>query len=58
MSPEDQPTAAEFYLYFTHFFMTVFKATVFLLETETTTSCDLYEIMKKFRDSLQINFLA
>ena len=35
--------------------MSVFKATVFLLETETTTSCDLYEIMKKCRDCLQSN---
>ena len=55
MLREDQPKASELFIYFTHFFMSVFKATAFLLETETTTSCDLYEIMKKFRYSHQSN---
>ena len=53
MLPEDEPTAAELYLYFIHFFMSEFKATVLLLETENKTSCYLYEIMKKFRNSRQ-----
>ena len=52
ISPEDLLTAVELYLYFTHFFMSELKATVLLLETETTTSCDLYEIMKNCRDSV------
>jgi hypothetical protein len=53
MAPADMPTISELYIYFVHFFMASFQDTILKLETKSTTACDLYSIMDKFRNTLQ-----
>jgi hypothetical protein len=52
MADEGHPTFSELYLYFTHFFMSLFQETMLKLENKSTTACDLYMIMEKLRDAL------
>ena len=53
MAPASEPTFAELYIYFVHFFMSSFQDTLLLLETKSTTAGDLYVIMDKFRSMLK-----
>lgn len=53
MAPSDEPTFSELYRYLVHFFMSSFQDTLLKLETQSTTSFDLYSIMYKFRSTLK-----
>jgi len=52
ISPLDEPTISEIYIYFVHSFMS-FQKILLILETRTTLACDLYLISVKFRESLK-----
>ena len=53
MSSDEEPTFSELYLFFTHYFMSCFQETLLKLENKSTVACDLYLILKTFRDSLR-----
>jgi hAT family C-terminal dimerisation region len=53
ISSDEEPTFSELYLFFTHYFMSCFQETLLKLENRSTTACDLYLILEKFRESLR-----
>lgn len=52
MASADTPTISELYIYFVHFFMSSFHDTILKLESKSTTACDVFVIMDKFRGML------
>jgi hypothetical protein len=53
MSSDEKPSYFEYYLYFTHYFMSNFQSVLLLLGKRSTMAYYIYKIMENLRNSLK-----